>query len=307
MDLYREARLFPKTLGADTTLIRAVDLADHGITANAAWWRTAHGRMTRPHRGLYVPRAGALDLLDRARAALAVASPDAVVGYHTAAALLGFGVVESPDVHLIVPSGKRFPQRAGIVAHQSVVPVDEPAWVHGVPCSPPARTAIDLARAVNRYDGLATLDAALFCAACTPEQLADELVAHGGLKGVKRAEALVPLADGRAACRQETRLRLILVDAGFMGFEPQVAVWDGGEWPRYFLDLADRRYRIAAEYDGSSHLSRERMRDDRDRHNFLSHQGWDMRYFTDQDIYRRPGYIITTIAAAYRSASPRSR
>ena len=62
----------------------------------------------------------------------------------------------------------------------------------------------------------------------------------------------------------------------------------------YVVDLADRRLRVAAEYDGSSHLDRARLRSDRTRHNYLSTRHWRMRYFTDQDLYR-----------VSRSSSPR--
>jgi very-short-patch-repair endonuclease len=77
-------------------------------------------------------------------------------------------------------------------------------------------------------------------------------------------------------------------------------VWDGREWPRYYLDLADPRRRVAAEYDGSSHLDRARLRADRERHNYLDSAGWRMRYFTDRDIYRPPSYVVRVVEAALR-------
>lgn len=106
------------------------------------------------------------------------------------------------------------------------------------------------------------------------------------------------IADGRSQCRQETHLRLILHDAGLREFEPQVPVYDADGLLRYRVDLADRRRRVAVEYDGSSHLDRQRLRDDRQRHNWLDSMGWRMRYFTDRDLYRRPDWIVTVVTAA---------
>jgi very-short-patch-repair endonuclease len=261
--------------------------------------------MARPYRGVYLVGSAAIDLLDRAHAALAVA-PDAVLGYHTAAALHGFGCLESDAVHVVIPAGARFPQRRGIVVHQSIVAV-EAAMVLGVPCTTAARTAIDLARRLHRSDALAVLDAAIASGACDPDALATEGLRHERLRGSKRAKELIPLADGRAECAQESRLRLILYDGGLTTFEPQVPVFDGSPWPRYVLDLADRERLVGAEYDGSSHLDRGRLRSDRRRHNWLDAAGWTMRYFTDHDIYRTPDDVVQTVKAALRQAAHHRR
>lgn len=68
--------------------------------------------------------------------------------------------------------------------------------------------------------------------------------------------------------------------------------------PVYRLDLDNRERRIGIEYDGLSHLDRDRLRHDRERVNWLDGAGWRMRYFTDRDLYRRPQYIKATIRAA---------
>jgi very-short-patch-repair endonuclease len=303
--LYRQLQQFPATLRGKGILVPTSKLA---MSMNAARWRATHARIARPHRGLYLLGDTPPDLADLARAALAVAPPHAVIGFHTAAALLGFGVVLSDTVHIVVPAGQAFPQRPGITVHQSVVPI-APFVVRGLQCTAPARTAIDLVRHLARPDALAVLDAALASNTCTPSELAEEVRRHRRLKGVRQASTLVPLADGRAECAQETHLRLILRDARITSLVPQVPVLDRHGRTLYRLDLADERLRVAAEYDGSSHLDRERLRTDRARHNYLSAQGWRMRYFTDVDIYRRPEYVVRTMRAALadalRDAHPR--
>ena len=297
MTLYRQLRQFPATLRGEGVLVPTSELP---MSMNAARWRAARSRIMRPHRGLYLLGATPPDLEDLARAALAVA-PHAAIGFHTAAALLGFGVVASDDIHIVVPAGTPFPQRPGITVHQSVVPI-LPFVVRGIRCTTPERTAIDLARVLPRPDALAVLDAALANNTCTPMDLAEEVARHRRLKGFRQASALVPLADGRAECAQETHLRLILRDARITSLVPQVPVLDRYGRPLYRLDLADERLRVAAEYDGSSHLDRDRLRSDRARHNFLASQGWRMRYFTDVDIYRRPDYVVHTVRAALADA-----
>jgi very-short-patch-repair endonuclease len=297
VDLYREAQRFPGTLLGWGSSASAAQLGRSGLGRSARRWRADHGQIARVVRGAYVVGQGSPDLLDRIRAALAVCGTECVVGFHTAAALLGFGVEEDAAIHMVVPLGSPFPTHKGIKVHQSTVPVTPVAW-QGVPCTPPARTAIDLARVLARPSGLAVLDAALASGGCGPDELLAEVARHRGHKGVRRVRDLACLADARSQCKQESHIRLILHDGGLRGFEPQVPACDEFGITRYYLDLADRQRRVAAEYDGSSHLARESMRNDRERHNWLDQQGWRMRYFTDRDLYRRPEWIIRTIRAA---------
>jgi hypothetical protein len=296
VDLYRDAQDFPRTLRGRNLLASPADLRAGGLSVSATKWRARRGPLTRAHRGVYLVGATLPDLLDRVRAALRVGPDEAVVGFHTAAALLGFGVVEDPGIHLVVPGGGPVPHRPGIVIHESTLPLDKPEIVLGVPCTPAARCALDLARALPRTDALSTLDAALAAGACAADDLAVELARHDRLKGIRQARDLVPLADPRPQCRQESHLRLVLHDGGVGDLVPQHELDDDGI--RYFLDLADVRRRIGIEYDGSSHLDRNRLRADRERHNWLESHGWRMRYFTDRDLYRRPAYIIRTVTAA---------
>ncbi len=291
MDVYDLAAQIPGQL----TGARTVTTSDLG--RRRLDWMVRTGRATRAHRGTYLVGSDPTDLLDRVRAALAVCGPHAVIGHHTAALLLGFGVLDSAAIHVVVPAGTAFPQRPGIATHQCVVPLPEPATVRGVPCTPAARCAIDLARMVRRRDVLAVLDAALRTGACDAESLSAELARHDRLRGIKQARDLVPLADPRAPCRQESQLRLTLYEGGLRGFQPQFPVMDDG-YARYYLDLADPVTRVGVEYDGSSHLDRQRMRRDRFRHNWLDGHGWRMRYFTDRDLYGDPASIVDTVRAA---------
>jgi very-short-patch-repair endonuclease len=307
MDLYRTAREFPYTLGRGRALLSAEELRETGSTRSAQWWQVHHGQLGRPFRGAYLRGGGSANLLDAARAALMVAPPGAVLGFHTAAALLGFGVVEDTNIHIVVPAGYGTPQRGGITAHQSVVPVGEPAQVLGLPCTPPARCAIDLARTLPPHDALPVLDAALQAGDCETDTLLGELKEHDSLKGIRQARDLVPLADARPECRQESQLRLIIHDGGLRGFVPQVAVSDEHGRVRYYLDLADPASRVVAEYDGASHLDRARLRADRERHNWLESRGWRMRYFTDRDLYPASPVIIHTLLTARSRAKLRDR
>jgi very-short-patch-repair endonuclease len=94
-----------------------------------------------------------------------------------------------------------------------------------------------------------------------------------------------------------SQLRLVILDGRLP--KPESQLWVPDDWgdPRYRIDLGWRKRKIGVEYDGSSHLDRNRMRNDRSRHNWLETRGWQMRYFTDRDLYGRPDEIVATLRA----------
>ncbi|WP_117665727.1 type IV toxin-antitoxin system AbiEi family antitoxin domain-containing protein [Micromonospora sp. MW-13] len=273
------------------------ELLGAGLSREAVRSRVQAGRLRRLARGVYGWEGAAGEPL----AALFRRLPsDAVVGFQTGAQLHGFEALPTKYVHVIVPAGSVVPQIRGVLAHEAVLPVRDVRQVCGVPCASAARCAVDLARTTRRMDALPLLDLCLRVGACLPDELRTEVSRHARLRGVRQARQLVDLADPRAECRQESQLRLVLVDAGLPVPEPQL--WVPDEWgvPLYRLDLGYRTRRIGIEYDGVSHLDRDRLRHDRSRMNWLSAHGWHMRYFTDRDLYRRPRHIATTISALLR-------
>lgn len=282
---------------------RYTDLRADGWGRGRVEHAVRSGALHRVARGALLSGIGEPTLVDKLQALFLVLPPAAVIGFHTAAELYGFGVLRSRRPHIVVPAGTPVPDIRGVATHQAVVPIGAPVVVAGLPCVPPDRCAIDLARTSRRLDSIAILDAALRSGRCSSQSLAEELWRHDGLRGVRQARELVPLADPRAECRQESQLRLVLID-GLLAV-PQVQIWVDDEWgePRYRLDLGYEELKVAGEYDGSSHLDRDRMRGDRHRHNWLASRGWVMRYFTDVDLYRRPPYIVATMRDAIARAS----
>ncbi|MGY3516552.1 DUF559 domain-containing protein [Micromonospora sp. PTRAS2] len=253
-----------------------------------------NGQVVRARRGVYANCP--VDDLDALQALLLCLPSEAMLSRHTAARLHGFGVLSEGAVHVQLPPEIPKPRLPGLVVHHAALPV-EPVLVSGLPCVPAARCAVDLARTARRLDALPVLDAAVRAGAVCRDDLIEEVLAHRALPGVRQARSLVPLVDGRAECRQESQLRLVLIDGGLPVPESQVWVLDGEGIRRFRLDLGYRERQIGIEYDGLSHLNRDRLRYDRDRANWLAAEGWTMRYFTDRDLYRRPAHIVATIRA----------
>ncbi|MGA9374608.1 MAG: hypothetical protein WBV64_06190, partial [Mycobacterium sp.] len=74
-----------------------------------------------------------------------------------------------------------------------------------------------------------------------------------GARGIARLKTILSLVDGGAASPQETRLRLMCIDAGLPWPTTQIAVVD--TWGRHLrtLDMGWEEFKVALEYDGDQH------------------------------------------------------
>ncbi|MDQ3504118.1 MAG: endonuclease domain-containing protein [Actinomycetota bacterium] len=123
---------------------------------------------------------------------------------------------------------------------------------------------------------------------CTPPAS----IQQAGLREVIRLRWLIPRADALAESQMESRKRWRFLDAHLPAPAYQVRVGDLGErWHRF--DTGWRDHRVGAEFDGGiAHLTQQQLRADRDRHNWLTENGWTLLHFTDIDVYRRHTRMI---------------
>jgi len=274
------------------------DLSRAGVSRHAIRTIVDRRILTRVCRGVYAPGPG--DRLREVRGLFRRLPDGVVLGLWSAAAL--YGLVPAPrsgdPIHVIVPAGVARPRIGNVACHEAALEVGTPALLHGIPCVPVERCAVDIARHARRLDGIAVLDAAVHRGLTTRAALAEEVLRHAGLRGVLRARELVGLTDGRAENAQESHLRLAIIDGGLPAPEPQLVVYDHTGYPIYRLDLGYRDRKVGLEYDGRSHLTMERLAADRARMNWLTADGWDLRYFTAHDLYRSPGLVVATVRAA---------
>ncbi|MGI5125945.1 hypothetical protein ACQEVB_03925 [Pseudonocardia sp. CA-107938] len=216
---------------------------------------------------------------------------------HTAAELHGFGVLLDPVTHVAVPGSAPLLHRAGLWPHQLALGDDDLTRLRcGIVATTAERTAVDLARTLPRLDALPVLDAALAAGVCTQESLASEVSRHAGLRGVRQARELVPLACEGPESPPESRLRLLCHDAKLPPPTVQHLVTDGRA--RRWIDLAWEEAMVGLEHDGEVHDGPDRRRSDRRRHNWFQNLGWTMFYATDADTYGDPARLLAQVAAA---------
>lgn len=283
------------------------------ITRTTAGHRveTPQGRSSRTtlrNRGALSPTQGILlekarSPLDVARAVLSVLPPDTVVSHTSAARLLNLPLPErwSPlePVHVTVRPPRRAPRRRGVIGHKADTLIA--TSVDGVPCTSLAVTWAQLAGMLSFPDLVAVTDAVLgrecrVQGLVTPELLAT--VMPRGARGAASARDALLRADGGAASRKETQLRLLVASWGVPTPCVNADIFDEvGGWVAT-CDLVWFEQKVALEYEGDHHrTNRRQWQHDIERIRLLESLGWDVKRATSQDL-RRPARLREALLAA---------
>ncbi|MDT5069611.1 MAG: hypothetical protein QOK02_5766 [Mycobacterium sp.] len=251
-------------------------------------------RFVAVHRDVYVGRDARLTAVARARAAWLWSGRAGVVAGRSAAALHGAKWVDDGAPAEILYDNRRPPR--GLSTWSDRVAEDEVETVHGMAVTTPARTALDLARHRPLDVAVAEIDA---LARAARLKVADmELLAERfeGRRGIRDARVALDLVDPGAESPQETRVRLLLIRAGFPRPETQIPVYD--EYGRLVaeLDMGWRDIKVGVDYEGEYHW-RSRRSFDRGirRHAEVTELGWDDVRITAEDS---DGAIIGRVGRA---------
>jgi hypothetical protein len=200
---------------------------------------------------VHAPKNQILTLQDRTYAAWLWTRRRGVVTGVAASALHGAEWVDTGIPLELIWNCTRPPR--GLVVRNERLAEDERTCLSGIPTTSVARTAMDLGRFLARGPALARLDALMRAVAFDPVEVLALAERYRGARGVARLKAILPLVDGGAASPQETRLRLMCIDAGLPWPTTQIAVVD--QWGRHVrtLDMGWEEFKVALEYDGDQH------------------------------------------------------
>ncbi|MCV7104024.1 endonuclease domain-containing protein [Mycobacterium palustre] len=281
-------------------------LGGEALAAKAMPERVMRSLYAPVYPGVYSPAGIELTGRQRAEAAWLWSRRKAVVAGNSAAAVLGAKWV-SPAIDAELIFGNRRPP-AGISVHSERLGPGEVIDVDGMPVTSSARTAFDIGRwTASRLQAVQRLDA---LANATDVKVADieaVMAEHRGVRGLARLRGVLPLVDGGAESPQETRTRLVLIDAGLPAPQTQITVCDGyGDFVAR-VDMGYRDLRVGIEYDGPQHWTDPAQRDrDIDRHAALCEQGWTIVRVSSELLRYRRGTLIARVVAAMRAAGWRA-
>jgi hypothetical protein len=210
--------------------------------------RRWHDRM---FRDIYIPKGYEPTLLDRIDGASLRSGRNGVVAGVAASALHGAQWVDDDIPIELIWNNTRPPP--GIIARDERLDGDEITTVSCIPVTTSARTAYDLGRHLSRGEAVARLDALMRARPFSTDDVLRLARRHRRARGLNQLRAVLPLVDGGAASPQETRLRLLFIDAGFPRPTTQIPVVDERGRLVRPVDMGWEDLMVAAEYDGEHH------------------------------------------------------
>ncbi|MDG5484558.1 DUF559 domain-containing protein [Mycolicibacterium gadium] len=262
----------------------------------------AAGRVTRHelsrwyravHHGVYASKDAELSLRDRAIAAWLASRRKGVIAGVAASALHGAPYVD--PTHPIELARTRIRAQRGLVPRAEQLADNEIARIAGLPVTTRVRTAFDLGRHLERGDALARMDALMWNQVYSTAEVSRLADVHPRAHGVKQLRELLPLVDGGASSPRESRIRLLLSDAGFPRPETQIPVVRGVT-PVAWLDMGWPELQVAVEYDGDHHRKdRRQYVKDIARLRMLEALGWIVIRVIAED---KPQDVIARVEAA---------
>lgn len=252
-----------------------------------------------PTRGVRLPE-DRRDLV--ARCTALVAATGAGVTFSGLTALELWGGVESDPrcVELTIPDDAHQIRRLGHRCRRRGLSPEDVATLHGLAVTTPARTFVDVADRLSVPRLVAVGDDLLARRLVSRADLEVAMRQSSGQRGVRKVRQAVPLLDARAESPRESLVRALLALGGFVAPEVQWEVRDGRGRFVARVDLAYVDERIAIEYDGEHHLSRERQAVDARRRLELGAEGWLVVTVVSEDV-RQPRSLYAKVDRALRA------
>ena len=222
----------------------------------------------------------------------------------TAAWLHGLELPPCDPVEVTIPESCGISARAGMIVRRALLGDQDVVERRGMRVTSAVRTLADLSRRRPLVEAVVAVDMALHRAVVELGQLHAYMATHARRKGVVRLRQAIELAEPASESAMETRLRLVLVQAGLPRPEAQVPLHD--EQGRFLgrPDLYYRPQRLGVEYDGGTH--RDSLLEDNRRQNRLLNAGFRLLRFAAADVHRTPDSVVAVVRAALAGPRPAS-
>ncbi|UOQ59905.1 hypothetical protein MUN76_12760 [Leucobacter rhizosphaerae] len=210
-------------------------------------------------------------------------------------------------------SPRRAPRRVDVLGHRVKAGVLEWALVSGLRVPSPADVWCQLAAVLSPWDLVAAGDflisgkrirgggGARDDPLVLPDQLSAAVARHTRSAGSVVRRRVLPLLRSPVDSPQESKLRLMIVRAGFP--EPTVNCAVPVIGRVLHADLGYPRLKIAIEYEGAQHfVDPERVRHDAERRERMYEAGWRVLRVMAKDMHQ-PAEFLRRLASAIRDAS----
>lgn len=214
-------------------------------------------------------------------------TPSSVASHRTAADVWGFPLHNDDDgglLHLTRLTGMSPQRRGGVCGHTGRLFRGEVCVEDGLSLTSRERTWLDLAQCLTVTDLTVIADHLLRLPRpdlehrtepyATKESLQETIGRHSGKRGIRKARLALELSRVGADSPPETRLRLLLADAGLPEPRVNAPIVDDAGIPHHEPDLSYPEYRVAVEYEGAGHSTPDQVERDISREERIRALGW---------------------------------
>jgi very-short-patch-repair endonuclease len=238
------------------------------------------------------------DLKQRSLAAYRYVGGKGVLSGYSAAEVLGAscGPWDAPAEVTVPHRGQR--GTAGLIVRRAHLFPGEINEVKGLKVTSPVRTAYDLARRGDLVERVVAVDRLANVHRFSPDLLLHFSARNPGTRGNELVPYVLAHADRRACSPMETRLRMLIMQAGLPRPQVQWVVQDEQTRTAVWLDLAWPDLMIGIEYEGERHTKPDQVLRDVGRYTGLVDKGWRIYRYTKLEILRRPGLIVEQLTRA---------
>ncbi|OCB14357.1 hypothetical protein A5717_09330 [Mycolicibacterium porcinum] len=275
-------------------------LGSEALAAGAVTRRGLASRYESVYRDVYLAEGAEMTAEKRAVAAWLWSGRQATLTGLSASAVYGTRWIDpAAPAELYRRNGK---PTSGILVHRDQLHDDETRRFAGLPVTTPARTAFDLGRRPGRDEAVIQVDALSQVVRLCAADIAPLIEDHPGVRGLVQLRTVLDLMDGGAESPQETRTRLVLIDAGLPKPQTQIVV-RGNFGPRRSarIDMGYAEFKVGVEYEGAQHWTDPLVRaNDIDRYAELAAQGWIVIRVSADMLRNRPHVIVARTCEALR-------
>lgn len=211
-------------------------------------------------------------------------------------------------LHLARKNGNTLPRRIGVAGHRLRVRDGDLVERNGLRLTSVARTWVDLGSMLPLDDLVVAGDAIVseHDRLIGPRRpmvplhgLHRFLAAANGVHGVRKARLALALLRVGVDSPPETKLRLMLDDAGLPEFEPNCRVDDVLGRP-VWTDLGCPEFRLCLEYEDLHHLEPRQQALDAYRDQRVAEAGWRQVKINRVDMERGPEWVASRVRQALR-------
>ncbi|AIY01859.1 hypothetical protein ART_2260 [Arthrobacter sp. PAMC 25486] len=282
---------------------------DQAERAGLSRSRTRAPDLWTPSRSIRIPHQGLGDWRSICRANLSLI-PDGIASHNTAASLHGLFLPSRLENHPLLqisrPMGQGRPQRNLLRGHELFLEDGDVVELAGMLVTSVQRTLLDIAPLLA-VDEIVEIADQIVCAhaySFKPPKfpmvslgaLHNYIERHTGMRGIRKVRAAMELVRVGSDSPRETQLRLLIERTPLPAFECNVEIKDPSGTGRVGPDLACKKYRTCAEYDGAHHFTAEQQGKDHDRDFVTKSLDWHQALINNHDMKNGGQVAITKIA-----------